>query len=131
MSSGYTAAVIELPDENGAVTIRKVDVSGDNSLTFLQQTVGGYIEHLYSDDRQVDFWLNEEGKLERLPINNVATDLLWALNPAFVGRDVLVGPVVLTGNNGPETASIKPEVWEWLKALEWEVPVEFVEESNA
>jgi hypothetical protein len=131
MSSGYTAAVIELPDENGAVTIRKIEVAGANSLTFLQQTVGGYIEHLFSEDRTVDFWMNEEGKLERLPVNNVATDLLWLLHPAFVGRDVLVGPVVLTGNNGPETASIKPGLWEWLTALKWDLPVTCVEESNA
>lgn len=45
------------------------------------------------------FWLDEEGKLERRPINPRATALAHALGWS---ADLLVGPVVLTGGADPE-----------------------------
>jgi hypothetical protein len=129
MSGGYTAVVIHLPDDDGQVTIRKVEVpAGDQAgLRFLQDTVKGYIEAVDSADHSVTFWVNEEGKLEQLPVNDAATDLLWAMNPAFVGQDVLVGDVALTSHKGPETASIPDGFWEQLQSLNWEIPITWVE----
>jgi hypothetical protein len=124
MSPGYTAIVINLPDDEGKVRIEKVTCpAGDQaSLGFLQGIVGRdapghYIEHVNSADDRIDFWLNEEGKLYGLPINNVATDILWALNPAFRGQDVLVGNVVLTSHQGPETASVPDGFWDRLRRI--------------
>jgi hypothetical protein len=125
----YTAVVIELPDEKGLAVFRKVDVSGGDSLSFLQKQVGGYIERVSSADGTVDLWVDEEGKLKSYPINNCATDLLWLLNPIFQGQDVLCGNVVLTGHKGPETASLPDGLWDLLKQMTWQLPVVFIEED--
>ena len=134
MSPGYTAVVIHLPNNDGVVEIERITVpDGDFAgLGFLQKMVGGYIEHVASADGSLDFWLNEEGKLppNNLPVNNVATDLLWLVNSAFRGVDVLVGNVVLTGHNREETASIPDGWWELLQQQKWQVPVKFIEEGK-
>lgn len=117
---GYTAVVIELPDGDGVVVMRKVQVAEGDSLAFLQRITGGYIEHLYSQDGKIDFWMNEEGKLAGLPVNAVASELLYQLHPAFRGHDFLVGNVVLTSNTpSGDTASIPAGFWEQLQAMEW------------
>jgi hypothetical protein len=129
----FTAVVIELPDEDGETTIRKLDVdkSDNDALNFLQLTVGGYIEVVYSEDGKTCLWMNEEGKLNGLEINFVATEILYELHPAFAGHDVLVGRVVLTGNRGPNTTSIPAGLWDRLKAMPWDNSVKFVEVANA
>ena len=66
----------------------------------LRQRVGGWIEAVASDDNTVTLWINEEGKLLGLPVNVVATKLWWGLCPAATNRDVLCGPVVVSG--GPD-----------------------------
>lgn len=67
------------------------------NLETLQKNVGGYVEALTSESGKTTFWCNEEGKLERLPVNEHATGLLYLLAPRFRGYDILVGPVVITG----------------------------------
>ena len=77
----------------------------------IQAAVGGCFDVVTSSSGQTSFWLNDEGKLIGLPINTIATAALWRLNEAFVNRDVLVGPVFITGGvdeNG-ETLSINDE----------------------
>jgi Domain of unknown function (DUF3846) len=134
VSRPYTAIVIEIPDDDDVVHIRRRRApEGDGaSLRFMQGIVGGYIEHLGMPDGKLDVWLNEEGKLEGLPINDVATNLLWQWDPRFRGQDVLVGNVVLTGNKGPETWDVPEGVWENLQKAcpAWLCQVEFVDETD-
>jgi hypothetical protein len=86
----------------------RIDVDGSFhpveslSLKVLQTSVGGYVEAISSATGETTFWCNEEGKLERLPVNRAATELLYALNPAYRGYDILVGPVVVTGGTDDE-----------------------------
>jgi hypothetical protein len=71
------------------------------SLEELQAMVGGYVE-LVRLPRVGLGWIHEEGKLEGLPFNSVATDLcrqLGALHPT----DFIVGPFVIT------TGKAKPD----------------------
>ena len=63
----------------------------------LQDAVGGWIEATYSSSGDTTLWINEEGKLNGMPVNWVATALWWNLNKIFDRHDVLVGPVVVTG----------------------------------
>lgn len=70
---------------------------GSLSLDTLQKSVGGWVQAIESNSGETTFWCNEEGKLEGLPVNKIATIILYDLNPAFRGHDVLCGPVVLTG----------------------------------
>ena len=118
--STYTAVVIPVP-EDGKVTVRKVEIdkADQGSLRFMQAYVGGYIEHVASEDGKTDFWFNEEGKLHGLPINPVATELLYELYPAFRGHDLLVGPVIVTGNRAPNTANVPAATWELIKRMEF------------
>lgn len=133
--SKFEAVVIGLP-EDGKVTVRKVKVDGD-SARWLNQQVGGYFEHLYSEDRKTDFWMNEEGKMIGLPVNVVGTEVLYDLHPAFRGQDILSGVVVLTGNRGPNTANVPADTWRRVKEIEYRaaaragLTIEFVEETGA
>lgn len=79
-------------------------------LPVLQKIVGGYIEALYRADWHCYF--NEEGKIARPPleINVGATVFMDSLIPGFARHDELVGPVVWLGNQGPEEASVTPEI---------------------
>lgn len=96
-----TGIVIE-PDGS----TRTLEMEQTESLRALQEAVGGYIERVSSADETVDLWCNEEGKLEGLPFNWPATALLYDLNPAFRGQDVLCGAVVVTGGSDGKGESL-------------------------
>ena len=92
-------------------TIDVVTIGVDMSLTpekidrgcnALQERVGGWIEAVSSDDGQVTLWMNEEGKLMNLPVNELATTLWHLLSPGMAGVDVLCGAVVVTGGTDDE-----------------------------
>lgn len=74
--------------------IRKI--SPQNGTTFtadeLHALVEGYLECVYLPDGRI-MWINEEGKLQGLPLNMVATFL--ALD-ALQRGDVIVGNAVIT-----------------------------------
>jgi hypothetical protein len=74
----------------------------DNGCTPLQERVGGYIEAVSSDDNEVTLWINEEGKIMGLPVNELGTTLWHVLSPRMAGVDVLCGPVVVSGGTDPE-----------------------------
>ena len=63
------------------------------SLKELQTFVGGYIEMLELADGRLMF-LNEEGKLKRLPVNPIACEL--ALGSGIALNDYIVGNVLVT-----------------------------------
>lgn len=63
------------------------------TLKYLQAQVHGWIERIPVNSHS-DMWLNEEGKIELLPINARATLLVEDL---LQGMDVIVGNVVITG----------------------------------
>lgn len=66
----------------------------DFKLDELQEIVGGYIETIYLKNKEV-MVVNEEGKLNDLPLNEKATDYLLAQNYA----DVIVGNVLVCKRN--------------------------------
>jgi hypothetical protein len=88
MSTMNTLVIIQ-PD--GTET-RETYTGDEPELEQLQRIVGGLIElvRVRHDGRDCDAFINEEGKLRGLPINEPATEL-WA------GRhyDVLVGPIAI------------------------------------
>lgn len=72
-----------------------IDLSADsNELLTLQMAVGGLIE---AKTLEGDYTLimNEEGKLQGLPINERATEIWLANFPNF--PDVILGDVVIAG----------------------------------
>ena len=88
--------------------VRVVDV--EVTLSWLQQQVGGYIQPVYVDQvltdrgrREVDacVYVNEEGKLDGLPVNPRATDFCALAIGGWL-RDIIVGDVVIVGPPGPD-----------------------------
>lgn len=82
-----------------------------NDYRDIQHAVGGCFDLVVSETGNTSFWLHDEGKLIGLPVNQTATVMLWQLNQNFVGRDVLVGPILVTGGadeNGDDT-DVGPE----------------------
>jgi len=115
--SRFKAVVIEVP-EGTKVIVKKVQVEGDSGKWF-NQMVGGYFEHLYSEDRKTDFWMNEDGKFNGSPVNVVATEILYELHPIFRGQDILMGTVILTGNRGPNTGDVPAATWKRIQEMEY------------
>ena len=70
-----------------------VEFERGESYSILSGAVGGYIECV-SLSRDLDMWVNEEGKLAGLPINDVGTRM-WMT--AFGPTDVIVGDIIFTG----------------------------------
>jgi len=86
-----------------------------SSLDELQALVGGYVECL-AMARPLDgvMWLNEEGKIHRLPYNIIAT------NVAIIdSSDFVAGDVVVTGriNEGGDETNISQADAEFLLSL--------------
>jgi hypothetical protein len=64
------------------------------SLRSLQTAVGGWVQAVDLDD-DLTIWVNEEGKIEGLPVNPIATRL-WE-KYIGAGTDIIVGTAVFTG----------------------------------
>lgn len=62
----------------------------------LQFMVGGYIEALRLSDDLI-MWVNEEGKLQGLPLNTAATNIAatFKMGAATLWNDQIVGDVVV------------------------------------
>ena len=61
------------------------------SLKEMQDIVGGMIEMIRTNDNDYVLILNEEGKLDELPYNSKATDLV---NKCIMPSDYIVGTVL-------------------------------------
>lgn len=70
---------------------------GVSSINEYQQLVGGLVQPLRLERPAMTLYCHEEGKLLDLPLNHRATLLLWAHNPAFRYRDLVVGDAFLVG----------------------------------
>lgn len=97
---GPVKALFVPADPAKATKILTVD---QDTPKMLQQLVGGWIEAVSTADSTWHAYCNEEGKIERLPLNVRATRLARLLGWDHSRRDVLVGDVVFLGD-GPEGA---------------------------
>jgi hypothetical protein len=76
-----------------------VEFTNDTSYKTLSEAVGGYIECVYLHNRNLDLWLNEEGKITGLPVNPKATGLWMEM---YGLTDMIVGDVIITGTADEE-----------------------------
>ncbi len=79
--------------------------------TTFQRILGGYIEHVGAAGQRISFWCNEEGKLQGLPVNRLATALWWDLSPEMERLDMLCGPVLITGGPTPDGQNTPVPTW--------------------
>ena len=103
----FTYAVIT---STGLMVVRELQ----EAMTYDEMVgvVHGYIEAVYLDG--VVAYVNEEGKLEGLPKNQVATDLAHAHN-AIYGDDWIAGNMLIAGECDDE-GEMMPLTNEWINA---------------
>jgi hypothetical protein len=73
------------------VEIKPIDVDAYRAL------VGGNLEVLGLDQPPASLYVNEEGKLDGLPLNHRATSVLWMHSSVFRGKDVVAGDAFIVG----------------------------------
>lgn len=100
-------------DTQGNITELDLDAP-EGSLRVLQGAVAGYVQAIDLTP-QVTMWINEEGKLEGLPLNFHGT-MFWSASFGF-GTDQIVGDIVLTGGTDEEgdTLGLSPEAEEVVR----------------
>src|SRR5438874_8994833 len=87
-------AIVIPADLTEPIRLEQLD---EHDLHAYRQLVGGSIEVITLERPQSSMYLNDEGKLMELPLNQRATTLLWVHNSAFRGQDVIVGPAFVVG----------------------------------
>jgi hypothetical protein len=76
-------------------TLERLDLSvSEQELKSLQNAVGGYVQVIELED-DFTMWVNEEGKLLGLPVNEIAT-VIWEVRFGL-DTDIICGDVVFTG----------------------------------
>ena len=83
----------------------------ENDLEALQRAVGGYIEAVYPYEDPVALIVNEEGKLNGLPLNRALRD---EDNDIY---DIVAGTFLVVGLGESEFASLTPALMEKYKKL--------------
>lgn len=83
-------------ETDGSVKVDQMPAGGSAEYQYLNTAVAGWIQCVDLDEalEGVTIWVNEEGKMEGLPYNALAT-LVWETSYGFT--DVIVGNAVLTG----------------------------------
>ena len=100
---------------------RVVDLDG--SLETYQKTVGGYIEAVYPFDDPVALIVNEEGKLNGLPLNRALRDEDGDC------YDIVAGTFLVVGLSDDDFTTLSPD--QLVKyAVHFAVPEHFVKTST-
>lgn len=79
------------------------EFTGEQEYDVIRKAVGGWIEGVDLPKQQARLWLNEEGKLNGLSVNESATSL-WVSNYGFT--DLIVGDTLITGGIDDEGYTI-------------------------
>lgn len=105
-------ALLITPDD----TVATIDIDDRQQLEQLQAAVGGWIE-VHALTETAALVINEEGKIQRLPVNDIATRLTQHYDIGLVPWDLIVGPAVVVGVSGPEYVDAPADVVDALTRL--------------
>jgi hypothetical protein len=97
-------AILIPASQAASVELRKLD---SKDLAAYQALVGGYVEPVNLDNPAGSMYINEEGKLLRLPVNMQATYVEWAHNELMRNEDIVMGNAFILGpvdGNGEDTS---------------------------
>lgn len=98
-------------------TVSLVEIPETDSLPRMQAAVGGYIEVL-GLSAGVSMVFDEEGKLKGRPLNNIAIRLTQHYAVGLRPGDMIVGDVLLIGNDDEgEERDVPTDVVELLERL--------------
>ena len=66
----------------------------------------------------LDMWINDEGKVNGLPLNTLASVLAIVCEAGLAAGDYIAGPAVLAGfNEEGETVALPPEWMDLIAAI--------------
>jgi hypothetical protein len=82
----------------------------------LNELVGGYLEGVAVHGGDWCAYVNEEGKLQRLPYNRHADGLARYLGYPFGPGDYLAGTAVFLGRRGPDEVDVPGHVLDLARA---------------
>ena len=71
-----------------------VEFEVGKSFDLIQKSVGGYFQVIDLPKAKADLWVNEEGKINNLPQNPIATSL-WVDEYGYT--DIICGNIIITG----------------------------------
>jgi|6_EtaG_2_1085325.scaffolds.fasta_scaffold00400_11 hypothetical protein len=98
--------------------LKAIDI--DRGLQPLKDIVGGYIEMVRINEfPALHGYINEEGKLDQLPINVRATSLVYGRSCWGNLHDVIVGDMVILASKGPEEAAVNLDDINEILALDY------------
>lgn len=82
----------------------EITIKTPEGLEEFKELVGGYIQYLpYPEREDVACYINEEGKLQNLPLNEQASKIM---SPVLFDDDCIVGPMIVIGFD-PDTGEEK------------------------
>jgi hypothetical protein len=87
-------AIVIPADREQPLRVEEIEQGG---LAHCQRLVGGYIQVINLDNPPCSMYLNEDGKVQELPLNKRATAVMWVHNPVFFEHDIIVGDALITG----------------------------------
>lgn len=91
----------------------KADIHRTGELKTLQGLVGGYIDVAASEDNTISIFINDEGAINGMPVNELATGFWWAVNPAArASQQYLHGTAVVAG--GPDSEGETTNIPNWI-----------------
>jgi len=76
--------------------IRQQQIRPSDLATY-RELVGGNLEVVELFRPSASLYINDEGKLNHLPLNQRATVITWAHNSAFRGYDLILGDAFIVG----------------------------------
>lgn len=83
-----------------------------DTLGYLQEKVGGYIEYLPIND-ELAIIVNEEGKIMDLEINVIASRIIRYLGI----KDIIVGNCMIVATNGEQNETLSINQLQYIKHL--------------
>jgi hypothetical protein len=99
-----TKQVIVITPEN-SVAVAEMPAGDTAEYNFISTAVDGWVEcvELREELAGISLWVNEEGKMNNLDYNSLAT-ILWETSYGFT--DVIVGTAVVTGGTDETGATL-------------------------
>lgn len=101
--------------------VNETELTETTELADLQRAVGGYIQ-IIDLTEELAMVIDEEGKLQNKPVNDIATRLTQHFNAGLQAHDIIVGDAVLIGQRHGATIDVPALAGDALQRLGFPTP---------